>query len=169
MANNESHGKRPTQSSSLQGKCTDSNSCQLANEGDILELISLGAALPWILNKLCTSLDVQIGDVVSLFTLPDEEIGHLCADAKSAMQMGLSIFSSKDVLAPDGTLLATLEIYGCGSRRPAAHEYQLIERVMNLAAVALGRHKDTEEFERFSRNMRRAKDRSENEKPRYIN
>jgi len=169
MADNESHWKRSPQTFSPQGKCTDNSSCQLADEGHILELISLGAALPWILNKLCTSLDVQIGDVVSLFTLPDEEIGHLCADAQSAMQMGLSIFSSKDIFSPDGTLLATLEIYGCGSRRPAAHEYQLIERVMNLAGVALGRHKDSEEFERFSRNMRRAKDRSEHERPRYIN
>src|SRR5271167_1424000 len=136
MAEDESRGKRAPQMFSPQGQSTSDSSCQLADEGHILELISLGAALPWILNKLCTSLDVQIGDVVSLFSLPEEEIGHLCAEAQSAMQMGLNIFSSKDILAPDGTLLATLEIYGCGSRRPVAQEYQLIERVVSLAAVA---------------------------------
>lgn len=45
----------------------------LAGEGHLLELISAGAPLPQVLNRLCTALDLQIGNIVSLVLFPDDE------------------------------------------------------------------------------------------------
>src|SRR5580700_11214983 len=96
--------------------CNDDSRRQLVGEGHILELISLGAPLPGILNKLCTAIDFQIGNVVSLVLLPDGEENHLCSVTQSATQVGLSVFSSTDILSRDKTLLGILEIYGCDPR-----------------------------------------------------
>jgi hypothetical protein len=106
------------------------------------------------LNKLCTAIDVQIGNVVSLFLLPDEEANHSCSVTQIAMQVGLHVFSSTDILSRDMTFLGTLEIYGCDPRRPTPYECQLIARVMDLAAIAIQRHGDEEDFERLSRRSR---------------
>jgi len=130
----------------------------LAGERHILELISLGAPLPGILNKLCTALDVQIGDVVSLILPPDGEANRLGSVAQTAMQVGLHVFDSVDIFGRDETLLGTLEIYGCDPRLPTGDEYRLIERVVHLAAIALQRHDDREDFERASRRSRDAMD-----------
>ena len=69
--------------------CDDSRR-QLVGEGHILELISLGAHLPVILNRLCTAIDVQIGNVVSLVVLPNGDENQLGPLTRSAMQVGLS-------------------------------------------------------------------------------
>lgn len=146
----------------------DNRRSPLAGERHILELISLGAPLPGILNKLCTAIDVQIGNVVALFLLPDGDENHLCSVTESAIQVGLHLFSSTDILSCDKTLLGTLEVYGCDPRRPTSHEYKLIQRVVHLAALALQRHEDEEDFERSSRRSRSRLD-GAIEKPRFIN
>ena len=85
----------------------------------ILELISLGAPLGVILNKLCVAIDVQIGNVVSLVLLPDGQEDHLSSTSQSAVQMGLSLFfSSTSILSCDEALSGRLEIYSCDPRGP---------------------------------------------------
>ena len=169
MADDESDTKWASENIPSRRQPTDSRPVQFAEEKHIRELISLGAPLPGILNKLCTAIDVQIGNVVSLVWLPDEMDSHLYTSAQSAMQMGLSIFSSVCILSREEALLGTLEIYGCDPRRPTPDECQLIVRVVNLAAVALQRHKDSEDFERFARQARTSIGLSPPEKPPFIN
>jgi hypothetical protein len=114
-------------------------------EQQILELISLGAPLAGILNRLCIAIDVQIGDVISLVSLADAEENHLCSTTQRAVEVGLDVFSSTGILSRNQTLLGTLEIYACDPRRPTQGEYELIERMSHLAAMALQRHADEQE------------------------
>ncbi|MGC2495681.1 hypothetical protein [Candidatus Binatus sp.] len=131
--------------------CTDNQHSQFDGERRILELISLGAPLAGILNQLCIAIDVQIGDVISLVSLANEEENHVCSVTQRAVEVGLDVFSSTGILAVDQTLLGTLEIYGCEPRRPTASEYELIERVSHVAAIALQRHADEQDIERALR------------------
>lgn len=124
---------------------------QFEAEGQILELISLGAPLAGILNRLCIAIDVQIGDVISLVSLADAQENHLCSITQRAVEVGLDVFSSTGILSVDRTLLGTLEIYTCDLRRPTQDENELIERVGYLAGIALQRHADEQDFERVSR------------------
>jgi hypothetical protein len=141
----------------------------LAQERQILEMIVLGAPLPETLNRLCSIIDMEIGDVVSAVSLADEEGIHFCANAQSAMQVGLTLFSSTDILSRSRTLLGMLEIYGCDPRLPTAVEIQVIQRVARLVAIALQRYKDAHELERFSENSANAGDNDDIEKPPFIN
>jgi len=148
--------------------CHDSGRRQLAGEGDILELISQRAPLPGILNRLCAAIDLQIGNVVSLVLLPDGGENHSCSVTKNALQLGLHLFFSADILSRDKAFLGTLEIYGCDRRRPTLHEYRLIERVGQLAAIVLQRHADHEAFEKPSGYSKDGMD-GALERPRFIN
>jgi len=146
----------------------DHRRSQLAEERHILELISLGAPLPGILNKLCTAIDVQVGNVVSLILLPDATETHLCSLAQSATQVGLHLFADLDILARDKARLGTLEIYCCDPRRPTPHEHRLMERVVHLAAVAIQRRGGVAELERPSKSPRDEVDVAP-ERPPFIN
>jgi hypothetical protein len=128
----------------------------------------LGAPLPGILNKLCIAIDVQIGNVVSLVLLPNGEENHLCSITQSAAQFGLNVFSSTSIFSRDKSFLGTLQMYCCDQRRPTPHELQLIERVIHLAALALQRHEDQEDFERPSKRSRSGMD-GALERPPFIN
>jgi hypothetical protein len=123
----------------LHRECTDNRRCPVVGERQILELISLGAPLAGILNKLCMMIDVRIGDVVSVISLPDADENHSCTMTRSALQVGLEVFSSSVILSFDELFLGTLEIFGCDPRRPTPLEYVLIERVTHLASLALQR------------------------------
>jgi hypothetical protein len=118
----------------------------LVREEQIVELISLGAPLPGILNKLCNTIDVQIGNVVSLVLLPDEPNQDLLSIAHLATECGLSVFSSRSILSSQGGLLGTLQIYSCDQRHPNSDEERLITQVVYLAAVALQRDEHAAEF-----------------------
>lgn len=131
--------------------CTNNRHSQLDGEWQILELISLGAPLAGILNQLCIAIDVQFGDVISLVSLANEEENHFCSVTQRAVEVGLDVFSSTGILAVDETLLGTLEIYGCEPRRPTENEYKLIQRASHLAAIALQRHADEQDFKRTLR------------------
>jgi hypothetical protein len=135
----QSRIKQPHLDFQLHRQSTDNRRCQLVGERQILELISLGAPLPGILNKLCMMMDVRIGNVVSIITLPDQAENHFCSMTHSALQVGLEIFSSSAILSPDKIFLGMLEIFGCDRRRPTVLEYHLIDRVTYLAALALQR------------------------------
>jgi len=132
----------------LHRQFNDTLRCHLAGEAQILELISLGAPLPGVLNKLCMMIDIRIGNVVSTVCLPEEDEHYFCTVTQSALQVGLEVFSSSAILAFDETFLGSLEIYGCDPRRPTPLEDHLIQRVVQLAALALQSHEVGNEFER---------------------
>ncbi len=169
MDDHDPRTKRAPKELWLYRNCIDNKYGPSAQERQILEMIVLGAPLPETLNRLCSIIDVEIGDVVSVVSLADEEGIHFCAKAQSAVQVGLTLFSSTDIVSRSRTLLGTLEIYGCDPRLPTAVETQVIQRVARLAAVALQRHKDAEELERFSRNSASAADDDEIERSPFIN
>jgi hypothetical protein len=135
----QSRSKRPHVAFQLHRQSTDDRRCPVVGERQILELISLGAPLTGILNKLCMMIDVRIGNVVSIISFPDQTENHFCSMTHSALQVGLEIFSSSAILSPDRIFLGMLEIFGCDQRRPTVLEYHLIDRVAYLAALALER------------------------------
>ena len=135
----QSRIKRPQLAFPLHRQSTDNRRCQVVGERQILELVSLGAPLPGILNKLCMMIDVRIGNVVSIISFPDQTENHFCSMTHSALQVGLEIFSSSAIISPDRIFLGMLEIFGCDQRRPTVLEYHLIDRVAYLAALALER------------------------------
>lgn len=112
----------------------------LAGEGQLLEMIFEGAALHQILDRVCTALDVQVGNVVSLVFLPDDEEHTLHAIEESAARFGLSAFSCTPILSAEKEFLGTLEMYCCFSRAPNLDERALIERATQLAALAIEHH-----------------------------
>ena len=116
----------------------------------MVELISLGAALPVVLNKLCTAIDLQIGNVVSVILLADDQELDLQTIACSALLYGLHAFWSAGISLNDRDLLGTFEMYCCVPRNPTRLELQLIQRVIHLAALAIRRHHGQEDFESLS-------------------
>jgi hypothetical protein len=168
MGDRELRTKRAPEQSWMNRHCNNSRRSSLAGERHILELISLGAPLPGVLNRLCTALDVQIGNVVSLILLPDQEENCLLPITQCAMQVGLHVVESADILGREKAYLGTLEIYGCDPRLPTPEEYQLIERVVHLAAIAIQRHDGHDDSERPSTCSRQDMDEAP-ERPPFIN
>lgn len=123
----------------------------LAGEGALLELIVAGVPLPEVLDTVCTALDLQVGNVVSVVLLPDDEEHKLHTFAESAEAFGLSAFSVTTILSPNGKFLGTLEMYSCVSREPTPCETKLIERAMHIAALAIQNDKDQLGAERVHR------------------
>jgi hypothetical protein len=169
MNKNESRAKQVLAGARPYRRCSDPRRKPFVGERQIVELISLGAPLPGILNKLCTAIDFQIGNVVSLVLLPDEQNHDLLSIVQLATECGLSVFSSRSILSSDRSLLGTLQIYCCDQRRPNPYEAQLITRVIHLAAVALQRHEDAAQFPKNYGHSRRTTGDSPPEKPPYIN
>ncbi len=173
----QSRTKRSPADFRLHHQSTDHRRCRLVGERQILELISLGAPLSGILNKLCMMIDVRIGNVVSIISLPHQPENHICSMTHSALQVGLEIFSSSAILSPDNTFLGMLEIFGCDPRHPTMLEYHLIDRVCYLAALALQRPEspdqlgDLDENGSFERLATKPKGKllGPVEKPPYIN
>ena len=154
MGHNESRTKRMPGDSRPDRRRNASS--RFAGERRVVELISLGEPLPRILNKLCSEIDFKIGNVVSLVSLPGEQEGHFWSIAQSAVQFGLSPFSSTSIFSRNRELLGTLQIYCCDQRRPTRNEFQLIERVIKLVTIALERHKDAADLETSPRYLRTA-------------
>jgi hypothetical protein len=101
----------------------------LRAEESLFQSISARAPLAEILNGVCSALDRQIGNVVSLVSLPSDDVSELAAIAMNAAHFGLHTFSC--------------EMYCTVSRSPSAGEFQLIERAKCLAAIAIKRHNDS--------------------------
>jgi hypothetical protein len=114
----------------------------LSAEPQLLQSISARAPLPELLNGICSALDCQIGGVVSNISLPDDDASEIAAIAGDATFFGLYGFCSAGIVAENGELLGSLQMYCCFQRRPSAGESQLIERAKCLAAVAIQRHND---------------------------
>lgn len=109
----------------------------LSAEEQLLQLISTRAPLPRVLNEICSALDRQIGNVVSLITLPGDHASDLAAMAMNAALFGLYTFCSEGVVAENDELLGSLQMYCSVPRSPSASEFQLIERAKCLAAIAI--------------------------------
>jgi len=127
----------------------------LRGEKSILELISMGAPLPGVLNRLCAAIDLQIGNVVSVILPADDQELH--AVTRNAVQFGLQVFWSASIPLRNEDVLGSLQMYCCVSRPPTPFELQLIERVTHLAALAIQRDNDEEGFQRFSRDWTSAR------------
>jgi len=121
---------------------SDNMQSLLAGEGLLLELIIAGAPLPEVLDTVCTALDVQVGNVVSVVLFPDDEEHTLHTFAQSAAAFGLSAFSCTTILSRNGEFLGTLEMYSCFLRGPTPSEKKLIERATHLAALVIQNHDD---------------------------
>ena len=113
----------------------------LAAEGQLLDLISEGAPLEHVLNRVCTALDMQIGNIVSLVLFPDDEEHTSHTIARSAATLNLTVFSCTAILSPSEKFLGTLEIYCCFPRMPTLGERGLIDRAAQLASLAIQSYK----------------------------
>jgi hypothetical protein len=107
----------------------------LSAEEQLLQSISTGAPLPGVLNGICSALDFQIGNVVSLISLPEDDPSELAA--MDAAFFGLYTFCSEGVVAENNELLGSLEMYCSSPRSPSPRESQWIERAKCLAAIAI--------------------------------
>jgi hypothetical protein len=114
-----------------------------SSEEHVLRSISSRVSLPKVLNEICSVLDCQIGNVVSLISLSGDEGGDPEAIGRNAALFGLYTFCSEGVFGESGVLLGFLEMYCSVARSPNASEFQLIERATCLAAIAIQRHNET--------------------------
>jgi hypothetical protein len=117
--------------------CTSEAESLLVGERHILELIAIRRPLSDILNALCDAIDVQIGSMISLIVLSDEEEHDIHMLARSVGECGLYIFCCAAILSETDDLLGSLKMHCCDPRSPTANEFKLIERVTHLAAIAI--------------------------------
>ena len=115
----------------------------LKTEEQILQSISARAPISKILNDICHALDCEIGNMVSLISVPD---GNAISGAEvlhSAVLFGLYRFFAVVIVAENnGEELGSLEMYCCVSRNPSPREFQLIERAVCLVAIAIKRYRE---------------------------
>jgi hypothetical protein len=112
----------------------------LEAEEQILRSIAARAAVPEILNEICSALDRQIGNMVSLISATEDDVTNTADIARNAMLFGLHIFSSTGIFGECGEELGSLEVYSCSVRDPSAYEVKLIARAACLAAIVMERH-----------------------------
>jgi hypothetical protein len=165
MAEGKSCTKQATNQFLLHRQSSCKKETLWRGEKSILDLISLGTPLPAVLNRLCAAIDLQIGNVVSVILPADDQEFHTVTHAPGPF--GLQVFWSASIPLRNEVVLGSLEIYCCVSRPPTPLELQSIERVTHLAALAIRRHNDEEDFERFSRDWMSAR-RNSNERA-YLN
>jgi hypothetical protein len=148
MTENEYCSKSAPRQPSLHRQRPAKKEPLLRGEKAILELISLGAPLPGVLNKLCVAIDLQIGNVISIILSGEDH--NLPAAVQNALQFGLHVFWSASIPLRDEQVLGSFQMYCCISRGPSPLELQLIERVTHLAALAIRGHNDQENFQTCS-------------------
>src|ERR1700675_2899874 len=83
----------------------------LSAEEQLLHSISTRAPLPGVLNGICSALDCQIGNVVSLISLPENDASEIPAVAMNAALFGLYIFYSEGVFSEEDEQVGSLEMY----------------------------------------------------------
>jgi hypothetical protein len=121
----------------------DSIQYLLQGEEQIFQSISARAPISKILDDICNALDCQIGNTVSLISVPGNNVMSAAEVSSSAALFGLHIFLSVAIGAESVEELGSLEMYCCVSRNPSPRELQLIERAVCLAAVAIKRYRET--------------------------
>ena len=125
----------------------------LTGEEQLLQSLTSRASLTEVLDRICTALDLKIGNVVSHIALPEDDEDELAAIGMNAALFGLYAFCSEALIAENEEVLGSLEIYCCFSRNPSAEERLWIERAMCLAAIAI--QLDDESDREDPRDMRR--------------
>jgi hypothetical protein len=110
----------------------------LAGEKGVLELIAVNAPLSIVLNDLCTAIDIQIGNVVSVISLPDGNDDHNpLTVALRARRFGLDVFWSSNIPLRDEKPLGFFDMYCCIPLAPSSFELQLIRKAAELAELAI--------------------------------
>ena len=117
----------------------------LSGEEQLLQSLTTHAPLTKVLNRICSALDSQIGNVVSLISLPGDDPGDHAAIGMAAARFGLHPFCSEGVVAKNDEVLGSLEMYCCVPRSPTAREFQLIERAKCLAVIAIKFDKEADD------------------------
>lgn len=112
----------------------------LIGESQLHELISTDKPLAEVLNRICSALDVQIGNVISVALCRDKNRRSLNEFAEQAARCGLYLFSCCAILSTNQQLLGTLETYSCLLKNPTVDETRLIQRASQFAALAFQRH-----------------------------
>ena len=109
----------------------------LRTEEQILLAISARAPVSDILNDICIALDCQIGNMVSLISLADDDPTTVVEATRNAVLFGLHAFYSEGIVTGDDEVLGFLEMYCTVPRSPSANEFELIERAKCLIAIAI--------------------------------
>lgn len=125
-------------------RCKEVSSCDanpylMRREEEILNSICVGEPLPKLLSRICSALDCEIGNVVSLVSILGDNALDFVAAAENAKQFGLYTFCSVGVMADNGEPLGILEMYSCKPKLPSPWEWKIIERAGCLAAIAIER------------------------------
>lgn len=139
----ESHS-RPYQKWQIPGLPSrpETDSRYLLNaEEKILQAISARAPVPETLNEICTALDCQIMNTVSLISTSTGRDTSAAGTERTAARFGMHVFSSAQIIGDLAEDLGSLQSYSRESRTPSTHEFQLIERALHLAALAITREK----------------------------
>jgi hypothetical protein len=113
----------------------------LKAEEKILQAISARAPVPETLNEICSALDCQIGNSLSLISTSTGRDTSAAGAARTAARFGMHVFSSAKIIDDLGGELGSLETYCRDSRIPSSSESQLIHRATQLAAYAITREK----------------------------
>lgn len=108
-------------------------------EEKILQAISARAPVPETLNEICSALDCQIGNTVSLISTSTGRDTSAAGTARTAARFGMHVFSSAQIIGDLAEDLGSLQSYSRESRTPSTSEFQLIERAAHLAAQAIKR------------------------------
>jgi hypothetical protein len=156
MKEDELRTKWTSRQSPLDGRGSVKKRTDFLGEKNVLDLISVGAPLPEVLNNLCTAIDLQIGNIVSVVLLPDDTERDFETIARGAAQFGLRLYWSADIPFRDQGVLGSFEMYSCVPRKPTAFELKLIQRATYLAALAIRRYHGEEDRGSACREWKRA-------------
>lgn len=137
MNRNNSRARSSTHENNLHADPRDEVHHLLRFEREILQSISAGNLLADVLNQICSALDCQIGNVVSVIAPAGDHASEFEAIAAKAELFGLSVFYSGDILAENNVLLGSLEMYCISPRTPSPAQFPLIERAICLATLAI--------------------------------
>jgi GAF domain-containing protein len=142
---NEYHSRSRAGSQILRLRRSSDDKIQylLRAEEQLLQSIPARTPLLQVLDGICRAINSQIGNVVSLISLPGDDVTEHAAIARIAALFGLHAFCSAGVVAENDELLGSLEMYSCVPRGPSPREFQLIKRATCLAAIAIKRHNVT--------------------------
>ncbi len=163
MREEQPRTKWASRQSPLDGRGSAKKWTALQGEKNILDLISRGAPLPEVLNNLCTVIDLQIGNIVSVVLLPDDTERNFETIARGALQFGLRLYWSADIPFRDQGVVGSFEMYCCVPRRPTACELKLIRRATCLAALAIRHYHGDENRGSACREWKRALERRSHE------
>ena len=139
---NEYHSRSRGRSQILRLRRSSDDKIQylMKAEEQLLQSIPARTPLLEILDRICSAINSQIGNMVSLISLPGDDVTDHAAITRIAALFGLHAFCSSGVVAENDELLGSLEMYSCVQRRPSAREFQLIKHATCLAAIAIRHH-----------------------------